>query len=325
MIKAFTWMMVRWTQGSWRGVTIITHLLEWSTAGQCLHGQLDSLPSPSSPPLQRSSQRHSSMCSLRWRQPCCLGFCRAKTGRTTWRPWSPGTLTGDRRTGQHLPHSTASNPALSTPDFISQLSGFSQKLWDKIQSRRPRFEAMNSQALLSSSYYSMQTELKMGRRRSYGEPWSTGTPEKWLSKTLQTLGPECFCMYLCIIEPPEMQKPLYFIKRTGFSVPLVSGLYKICWIMRTFACLTHKILHHCWTIQKLVIIIALVHTVLTSLWSAFLAMYSIQQGRAWERACIVLNNTSTRCHRLLEIYQKPLKHGRLYILDLQWRSLQCSH
>lgn len=152
----------------------------------------------------------------------------------------------------------------STPDFISQLSGFSQKLWDKIQSRRPRFEAMNSQALLSSSYYSMQTELKMGRRRSYGEPWSTGTPEKWLSKTLQTLGPECFCMYLCIIEPPEMQKPLYFIKRTGFSVPLVSGLYKICWIMRTFACLTHKILHHCWTIQKLDTIIALVHTVLAS-------------------------------------------------------------
>jgi len=28
-------------------------------------------------------------------------------------------------------------------------------------------------------------------------------------------GPECFCIYLCIIEPPEMQKPLYFIKQIG--------------------------------------------------------------------------------------------------------------
>ena len=181
-------------------------------------------PSPSSLPLQRSSQRHSSMCSLRWRQPCCLGFCRAKTGRTTWRPWSPGTLTGDRRTGQLLPHSMASNPDLSTPDFISQ---FSPKPWDRSQSRRPGFEAMNSQAFPSSSYCSTQTEQKKGRRRSYGEPCSTGTPESGYLKHCRHFGPECFRIYLCTIEPPEMQKPLYFIKRTGFSVALVPGLYKI--------------------------------------------------------------------------------------------------
>ena len=186
------------------------------------------------------------MCSLRWRQPCCLGFYRAKTGRTTWRPWSPGTLAGDRRTGQLLPHSMASNPDLSTPDFISQ---FSPKLWDRSQSRRPGFETMNSQAFPSSSYCSTQIEQKKGRRRSYGELHSTGTPEKWPSKTLQTLWPWVLLHILCIIEPPEMQKPLYFIKRTGFSVPLVPGLYKFCWIMRTFACLTHKVLHHCWTIH----------------------------------------------------------------------------
>ena len=74
-----------------------------------------------------------------------------------------------------------------------------------------------------------------------------------------------------------------------FSIPLVPRLYKIYWIMWMLACLLHKIVWNRWLIQQLEITIALVHIVL-----AFLA--SVQQGRALERAFIVLNSTSADCH-----------------------------
>ena len=45
---------------------------------------------------------------------------------------------------------------------------------------------------------------------------------------------------------------------------IVRVLYKIHWIMRTFACLPCKVVCHWWLIQQLDIIIALIRTVLTS-------------------------------------------------------------
>jgi len=70
-----------------------------------------------------------------------------------------------------------------------------------------------------------------------------------------------------------MRTPRYSVKWTDSSVPLVPGLYKIHWIMRTLACLTHKVVRHCWSIQQLDITIALVCTVLVS-GQPFLQAYS---------------------------------------------------
>lgn len=53
----------------------------------------------------------------------------------------------------------------------------------------------------------------------------------------------------------------------------------------------------------------------SSLWLIFLA--SIQQGRALERVCKVLNNTSTyTLPCLLKIYQKPPKQGHLFTQNI---------
>ena len=92
-----------------------------------------------------------------------------------------------------------------------------------------------------------------------------------------------------------MPTPRYSVKRTNSSVLLVPELYKIHWIMgRSLACLSHNVVHHCWSIQQYNS--TGMHSI--SLWSAFLA--STQQGRALECAFVALNSTGTHCHA----YQK---------------------
>ena len=126
---------------------VLDYTLEHSTAGQDtirLHGwnQLLVFTISSHLPLcQRSSRRHSSMCSLRWRQPCCLGFCRAMMDRTTWRPWWLGTLTGDRRTGQLAStlFQSLEPRAFHSKIYLTAFL-FSPKPWDRIQSRSLGFE-----------------------------------------------------------------------------------------------------------------------------------------------------------------------------------------
>ena len=49
------------------------------------------------------------------------------------------------------------------------------------------------------------------------------------------------------LKHPQVRTPRYSVKRTGFSVPLVPGLYKIHSIMRTLAGLSHKIVRN-WTL-----------------------------------------------------------------------------
>ena len=61
-----------------------------------------------------------------------------------------------------------------------------------------------------------------------------------------------------------MRTTRYFVKCTDSSVPLVPGLYKIHWIMRSLACLSFKVVHRCWSIQQLDITIALVCKLLAS-------------------------------------------------------------
>ena len=270
-------MTFRWTQGSWRGVTVITHLLEWSTAGQCLHGWTWLSPLSAPPEIFTEAQQY---VFTQMETTLLSRFLQSQDGQN----YLKALVTRDIDRRQKNGSASTSFHGLEPSPFYSRFYLIAFRFFSKTMRQNPEQKAMNSQALLSSSYYSTQTELKMGR----GGATVNLAPQALLKIGYlkhRHFGPECFCIYLCIIEPPEMQKPLYFIKRTGFSVPLVPGLYKICWIMRTFACLTHKVLHHCWTIQKLDIIIALVHTVLTlASGQPFLPCNSIQQGRAWERA-----------------------------------------
>ena len=152
--------------------------------------------------------------------------------------------------------------------FLLQILSHSFSIFLQNHETEARAEGLGLKPWILRPCYPLAiTVHKLNRRREGGGATVNLAPQALLKIGYlkhRHFGPECFCIYLCIIEPPEMQKPLYFIKRTGFSVPLVPGLYKICWIVRTFACLTHKVLHHCWTIQKLDTIIALVHTVLAS-------------------------------------------------------------
>ena len=75
-----------------------------------------------------------------------------------------------------------------------------------------------------------------------------------------------------------MRTPRYSGKQTGFSIPLVHGLYKIQWIMWMFAYLSHKVFHHRRLIQQLDIIIALVRIEVAS-GQPFLPVYS--KGELW--------------------------------------------
>ena len=71
------------------------------------------------------------------------------------------------------------------------------------------------------------------------------------------------------------QTPRYSVKRTGSqSVPLVPGLYKTHWIMRTLTCLPCKFVCYRWLIQHY----NSIGTHSTSRWSAFIT--SVRQGRA---------------------------------------------
>ena len=61
------------------------------------------------------------------------------------------------------------------------------------------------------------------------EPCHTAAPEKRPSTILQTL---CLVsdVFICIIKTPEMWKPLYSVKWTGFPVPTVPELFKFTWL-----------------------------------------------------------------------------------------------
>ena len=89
-----------------------------------------------------------------------------------------------------------------------------------------------------------------------------------------------------------MQTPHYSVKWTGFSVPLVlHGLYKIHGTVAGMS-----LTQDC---QALLIDSTTGHYNSigmhgTSLWLAFFA--SVQQGKALERAFVVLNSTSMCCH-----------------------------
>ena len=94
-----------------------------------------------------------------------------------------------------------------------------------------------------------------------------------------------------------MRSPRYSVKRTESLVPLVPGLYKFRWIMRSLAFLSRKVIHHCWSTQQYNS--TDMHS--AGLWSAFLA--SVQQGRALECAFVVLNSTGMHCHTYLRSLQ----------------------
>ena len=92
-----------------------------------------------------------------------------------------------------------------------------------------------------------------------------------------------------------MRTPHYSIsiKRAGFAVPLVPGLYKIQSIMWMLAGLSHKIVRHRWLIHQLNIILTLVRIVLATGYP-FLPSYS--KGKLWNSTFVALNGTSTHCH-----------------------------
>ena len=108
--------------------------------------------------------------------------------------------------------------------------------------------------------------------------------------------------------PRDANTLLYSVKQTSSSVHLVPRLYIIHWIMQMLTCLSHKFVCHRWSIQQLDVIIALVQIVLSHKCTA----------RESSRTCLC----STQHHgnvlpRLLEIYRKRLKYGRLYNPDMQ--------
>ena len=108
---------------------------------------------------------------------------------------------------------------------------------------------------------------------------------------------------------PETQTPHYSVKRTVSSVPLVPGLYKYYWIMRSLTCLSKS----CPLLLIDSTTIALVCTALAS-------GQPSHKHTAKESSRAHLHSAQQHEYalpRLLEMYRKPPKYRRLYNPDTQ--------